>query len=231
MVRIVTTPKYAGNIGSTGNPLIVTIDSVNDVLSRVIHRGTGQFHFKGNTGDFADVLVDSTNAKDAFFADGTVRNLFDTSGFCRVLATCNLTTHIVVDGPSAHVIIDDGAGSSPGTILVTAGILENKRTTQSTTRIIVMGGHLIQTGPIIDGADIFIGPEGRMTYTPNVTLTTAHDNVDLIVFGSMDIGKSFQDIQFDNMIIGTAATMKGTPVQSGARSPLSTNIDLREEYP
>ena len=232
--RVITTPAYSGNIGATGNPLFVTIDSNGDVLSRVIHRGTGQFHFKGNTGDVADVLVDSTNAKDAFFGDGSIRNLFVKNGRAQILSTGFLTNYVVCDGPGAHLIIDaPAAGQLAGVyLIVTAGVVENARVIDSANgTIIVMGGTLIQTGAIVDGSKIFVGPEGQMVYNPDSTLTVANDNVDLAAFGSMDVGKSFQDIQFDNMIIGSAASMKGTPVQSGARSPLSTNIDLREEYP
>ncbi len=233
LLRIITTPAYHGNIGATGNPLIVTVDSVGDVLSRVIHRGTGQFHFKGDTGDFADVLVDSDNHTNAFFGDGSMRNFFVKKGRARILSTGFLSNYVVVEGPSAHLIIDAPAGGQLAglNLFVVSGVCENARVIDSSGIVVVMGGHLIQTGAIVDGTRIVVGPNGRMTYTPNSTLTAANDNVDLAVFGSMDISESFQDIQFDNMLIGVEAGMLGTPVQSGQRSPLSTNIDLREEYP
>lgn len=231
--RIITQPTYSGNIGASGSPLIVLMASVGDVLSRVIHRGSGTFHFEGAVGGFSDVLVDSRNQTDAFFASGSMGNLFVKSGFCRVLSTGSLSNFVVVDGAGAKLIIDaPDAGELAGTyLIVNAGVCENARAIDNTGIIAVLGGHLIQTGALPDGVVIVVGPNGRFTYTPNITLTAAHDDVDLATFGMLDISESHQDIGFNTYIVGSSGGVLGTPVQSGGPSALATQIDLREEYP
>ncbi len=229
--RIVTQPDYRGNIGMSGSPLITHTASAGDELSRVIHRGSGEFHFFGVLGSLSDVLVDTAAGK--FFGDGQINNLFVKNGPCHIASTCALTNYVVVDGPGAHLTIDaPNVGELAGKyLLVNGGVCENKRAIDSAGFIVVMGGRLIQTGALPDNIVIVVGPAGRFVYTPNITLTAAHDNVDLANFGSLDISQSHQDVGFDTYITGNGAGVEGTPVQSGVPSVLSTRIDLREQYP
>lgn len=229
--RIVTQPDYRGNIGASGSPLIVNVASTADELSRVIHRGAGEFHFQGVLGSFGDALVDTAFGK--FFGDGQINNLFVKAGACRILSTCALTNYVVVDGPSARLTIDaPAAGELAGKyLLMTSGVVQNKRPIDSEGFIVVMGGHLIQSGALRDGTVVVVGPAGRFTYTPNITLTAAHDAVDLANFGLLDISQSHQDIGFDTYIIGVGGGVNGTPVQSGVPSALATRIELGQDYP
>lgn len=229
--RIVTQPDYRGNVGASGSPLIVGVASAGDELSRVIHRGSGEFHFKAPLGSLSDALVDTAAGK--FFGDGQINNLFVKAGPCQILPTCALTNYVVVDGPSARLTIDapDAAELAGLYFLITSGVVENKRAIDSSGFIVVMGGHLIQTGALRDGTVVVVGPAGRFSYIPNITLTGDHDAVDLANFGLLDISQSHQDIGFNTYIIGVSGGVNGTPVQSGMPDAGATRIELGEEYP
>ncbi|KKL54381.1 hypothetical protein LCGC14_2265960, partial [marine sediment metagenome] len=200
------------------------------VLSRVIHRGTGAFHFKGTIGSPGDVLVDSTNQSGAFFADGYIRNLFVKNGRVIVLPTGFLAVYCVVTGPSSHLTIQAGSGDMPVYLYIDGGTCVNKRALTSSSRVFVASGHLIQEGVMPDSARIFVASAGRMTYTPNVTLTAAH-NPDVLNFGSLDVGGTHQAVEPNSLIIGPDAGVLGDPVTGAAQSALSTQIDLRKDYP
>lgn len=228
--RIITEPLYAGDIGSSASPLIANLETLSDVESRIIHRGSGEFHFRGTVGDPGDVVVDSQFG--SFFADGFVRNIFVKRGFGRVLPGCSLGVYAICIGPSAHLIIDaDPSSDPPAFLIVSGGVVENARAMRSTSVIVVTAGRLIQTGVLPDDARVFIGENGRFDYTPNVTLTASHDGAKIVNLGMMDFSLGSQVVDLADHITGPDAGQRGSTVQSGAVSALSTKIDLREEYP
>lgn len=228
--RIVTTPNYSGDIGASGNALRHSLYSQSVGTSRIIHRGTGQFHFYGDQGAFSDVLVDSTNYTNAFFGDGLIRNLFVKSGRVEILASCYLTGYVIVDGARSSVVINGPQANIPNYIIVLNGTCENQREVASGDYLIVLGGKLIQTGRILDGAVVIVGPNGHIEYTPSDTIGAAY-NPNVIIAGLLNMSQNWQDVEFADLILTQLAGVSGTVVQSGNPGPNATNIDLREEYP
>lgn len=239
--RIITLPNFRGDIGGTGNPLIHEVLSSSDGQSRIIHRGSGAFYFQGAVGSFNDMLVNARGGRTYLTGGGagggTIRNVFALLGYANIGADCNLTGVAFVGGAGAQLEIEaDAAGESdPAYLLVSSGLLTNKRDIANTRRLDVLGGRCVQTGRIAGTAGstkavIYIAPAGILAYTPSNALSASHVP-DLTCFGVLDLSASRQDIQFDNYVLGPLASVLGTVVQSGDISSLATKIDLREEFP
>lgn len=234
--RIVTLPSFTGDIGGVGNALIHAVDTAGDERARIIHRGSGDFYFEGANGggSFSNVVVDTPGRMylDSEAVEAILMSVFVKRGYCHVASTGSFGGFAVCDGVAAELEVEaiDSSESEPTVIVVNGGKYTNKRVVSNGMLVVVLGGTLIQTGLIADGATIIVGPQGTLQYTPSAALGAGH-NPDIINCGLLDATKSRQDIVFDKYVVGQLASVLGTVVQSGVWSPLYTNCDLREEFP
>jgi len=236
--RFITMPLYRGDIGGPANPLTLEIISPADGSARVLHRGTGQFYYKGHSADYADVFVNTSRslATSAMILDGVIRNLWVMKGKVEILSTCSVTQTIWVCGHNSYCVMNarSATESIPTKIIVTAGVMDNHRITSTGAGNVIVvgdGGELRQYGLVQDATSIIhIGAVIR--YAPNA-VPSASTNPQLFTNnGLLDLSTSAYDIEFDNLVIGPWATVNGSAEHvSGDFTPLSTFIDMREDYP
>ncbi len=225
--RIIVEPTFAGDIGGEGNPLIT--ETSPNALGRIIHRGPGRFYFETIAGGLSDAVVDSVNQQDAFTATGPMANVFVKNGHCRITSSSAISGWAVVNGAGARLLIEASTEFPADQLAVIAGICENKRAFASGDIIVVMGGHLIQTGLVPTGVQVFVAPAGRMTYNPNVSIGA--NKPDLLNAGLVDAGSSVQDIAFDDFIQAIESATIGSISQAADPTSVSINVDLRQNHP
>ena len=236
--RFVTMPAYGGNLGSSGTHLLLGLTSDSVATSRVVHRGTGQFFYEGESGNVQDVYVDSARPMHtpAMTIYGEVRNIFVRRGYVEIASTCSVTGTIWCAGVGAKVMqrARDTTEDIPIRLLCTAGEFYNYRLTSATAGnliIVVGGGRMWQYGRVQDATAIYDFAGGGFWMEPSEAPTAAH-NPDLFVDSRFDMSASPYDVEFDDLIIGpNAAILGGALHTSGVYSPLSAEIDMREEYP
>lgn len=233
LFRIITKANFTGDIGGSGNPLIHEIDtSGTNYKARVIHAGSGTVYFtaEGNT-DYAHVGPGKSYL-DCTATPGDLRNVFVTAGYVNLAATAAISAKLIIDGAGAEVVAtaESGAGDAPGLTVITAGTYANGKTMAASDYLIVFGGTVTQTGRIADGANVIIGPAGRVNYKPASALGAAY-NPRLVCAGAFDVSDSNYDVECEQFILLQLANTLGAPLQQGDFSPIGIDIDLREEYP
>jgi len=239
LFRFVTTRKYKGDIGSSGNALLLDVAGVNLGLSRVVHQGSGQFFYKGESVSNCDVFVNSQRSLNspAMTVDGNIRNIFVVRGAVEVLSTCNVTNVIIAIGSAAKVTMADRATteSIPVRIIATDGarIINYRETTTAAGNLLIAGpnGHIEQYGPVMD-ATLCMTLRGEIKYESDTALTSSH-NPDLYALGGLlDLSESVYDVEWDDMVIGPMMQIAGSMLNvSDEFSPLATQIDMRTESP
>lgn len=235
---LITHKSYAGNIATPGTPLQHNLDSATNNRARIVHRGSGELHFKGAAtgGKFYVAFIDSPSAVtlDGILASGSgPSHVFVRGGTVTVKSTAVVQSGLYVVGVGADVTLEAAATTetAPPIIIVDAGLLTNHRVIAFTTEIVsVRGGKLIQKGIVSDSVWINIGVGGVFDYRPNAALTSVH-NPHIYVGGVLDLSKSERQVSPDNFIIGPLGRVIGSAIQHNEGEPLSVDIDLREEYP
>lgn len=239
LLGIITRSEYAGDVGNSGAPLYHDFATAG----RVIHRGSGQFFLRSNSGGAgANVIVDSSRglasaAMTLTGASSLIANLFVKAGHVEVVGTVTIANHIIVDGPTADVEFLTGSGVSLGWLnLIWEGNVVNNCPILTTggpaaVRVVALGGKWRQLGLLHDTTVVITAPPAIFEYVPSSDVG-ASNNASIVSGGSLvDTSESHQDIEWDNIILGQGAALWATMLQSGNPTPLSVNIDLREEYP
>lgn len=163
--------RYAGDIGSNGNPLIHHVASTSASNGRIIHRGSGQMFFKGVATVANDVIVDALKTNVAsVILDGAMRSVYVKGGWCSILATCSMSNKVVINGTSGYVVMEaiDAAETKPPMLIVTAGRLDNYRATSAVAGNVLItatNGTIIQYG-LIDDATQILQFGGRFIVDP-----------------------------------------------------------------
>ena len=227
--RIVTSPRYGGNIGAPGNPLMHEMNSTGASDSRIVHRGSGDFYFLPTAGGFTDVFVDSRGGA-LRITDGTVRNAFVRGGLLTIAAIADFTGYLVMDGPNAHVVIEAPSGSElrPTLYIIGAGHLENKAAAGSTTFVLGNGARVTQTGKLDTSDSIIVTRDGRFDYLPGVTQTG--NPARIVVLGALEASSHF-DLKTVDLVIGAQGVLSGPVSQSTPFGPSGVDIDFRKEFP
>lgn len=230
ILQIITTPKYTGDIGATGTPLLHGIASSGTDNGRIIHRGTGQFFFDGASGDFSDCLCDSKRGTDtpALILSGETRNLFVKRGRVDVNASGLLTTLLVIT--QGQVELAAGSGS-PTLIVVSGGTLNNYRdaTGAASTIVVGPGGTINMFGLLHDNTTLaYLG--GEFNYEP-ISEPGASNNFDVVADGFLDFSNTNWAIEPDIFCLLERARFTGDVVTGLSIGPLGVNIDLRDDYP
>lgn len=229
ILKLITTPEYTGDIGSSGVKLQIEF-KISD--SRVIHRGTGTLYLSSEAGNFAEVIIDSTNLVNAASLTASFNNVLVKGGKVTIEAGATLVGDLILLGTTARVNVVAGGGAGPQHVRILAGACTNARTTPGTVGIpddiVVAGGTLTQTGVIQTETRVTI-TGGRMVYTPGVSIGTEKPDI-YILGGTLDLSANLQDIDVANVITGPGATVFGNINKSGFGAT-GVDIDLREDYP
>jgi hypothetical protein len=232
LLRIVVRENFTGDIGGTGNPLIHDMD-VAEPLTRIIHRGSGDFYWQTAAAGYADIVMDSPGT---FYADGDVRNIFVKSGTVNVASTCDFvaTSWLILDGAAAIVTMADYDATEqyPPYILLWNGTFNNNRELENGTGCVgvIFGGTWNQAGKVRDGLMLMVGPAGTYNYTSNTTGGAVALST-IACAGKVDMSALNYNIGVDDMFRGQLANMLGTAIQSGYANIVGVDLDLREEYP
>jgi len=231
--RIVTYTEFTGNIGASGNPLKHALASSTDGESRIVHRGTGQFWYEGESGDVQDVFVNSRRHLGSYcmICSGTIRKLVVVRGKVLIESTCNIA-QIHTLGINALVTMEaiDSSETDPSIINISAGVLQNARATTGSDYIYVgLHGFLVQTGRVHDSS--FIVNNGQIRLEPDTDPSTTHNPALYHSSGSIDQSGSKYVTSFSDLIIGPGAVTAGGALDVGGLTTLGTDLDAREEYP
>lgn len=227
LFRIVTTPKYLGDIASPSNPLVVQIASEAVLLARCVFRGRGNHYYESPTGTFADVVIDTGTRDRVVSLTATPRNVFVHSGKVEFPSGAQNITSLNVLGPNAEASLPID-GMTLGDLRIQNGgyVTSNQ---SAWDRIEMSGGRLLQTGTMGDGCDVVMYG-GQLTYATTAAIST--HNPDMWLWGgALDLSSLKEDLTAGTLVIGRNATILGNLIgQGGEIGGTGLVIDLREDY-
>lgn len=228
--RLITSPNYRGNIGSSGSPLKWAGMTVDTTTANI--RGTGAA-FLSITGSTKDVVVESTNLVDACTITtpgGSLRYLVVLRGACTLQSTGSFVVNlaqVIVRGNQSHLTIQaiDGAELAPDLIDVHGGVLVNQRILAlngDTIRLSV--GRIEQTGVLETNARVH-QTGGVFEYNPSEDVSGDAPHL-VILDGIFDAREAAYPIGVGAYIKGPSAVVLGDIQES-----FTPTLDLTKLYP
>jgi hypothetical protein len=225
--RLITTPKYTGNIGSSGSALTWEGTAAAETSANI--RGSGAVYLD-ITGASKDVVVNSknmTNACTLASATGDIRHLVVLRGHCIALGTCSFTGRAFVYGNHAKLTIYAIASTEAAAdyIHVTSGTLINHRIMEDSGDMIIQTGGVIEQYGSLELGVYLYQSGGEFYYEPSIDVS-GKTPIAVIADGLFDASESQSAIGFGTLIQGPNATVRGD-----VTAHIAPTLELWQDYP
>ena len=218
LAELQISPAYTGNIGLTGNPLV--IDSL-----KVLHRGSGTLYWKAET-DATRIRIDSPNLIAAAVLSGSSSGwrLAVKKGHVTCDDTVNNIRELRIMRDNAIVFVEKNGSTQIDSFVMTAGFCENNRGitgddgTGVTRQAVVSGGLFVHQEGAVDFLRIL---GGNVEWNASELLGSA-----LVGSGVLDLTKTGNAKQINELEI-----FPGADVFLTTQTAVGNTFDYREDIP
>lgn len=182
--KLTTLSGYSGDIGSSGDPLLISSSPASIKNDPWLIQGSGTVFMEGidipvSADGIENLIVDSINNENALTVGGVIRRGFVKAGHVTVSSSATLSDSVGVwatVGPSAVLVLE--AGTGPNLVYVGDGICDNSRSRDLNATSFLW---------------IIVGPRGKLiqSRTPDLNAQGAIVNCGGEIVFDVDIDDAF----------------------------------------
>jgi len=223
--KLITTPRFIGDIGGPGNPLKWNPGSG----TRNVIRGSGRVYAQG--GVLSEFVVDSVNFVDALTLNaGNVEHVFVKSGRVIVGSSCSFPGSgiVVLSGSFSKIRLENIASpTGPGYWAIDGGVVECDRDFRSDAAVdFVMSSGLFRMTRLFGAGQSMFVLGGLFQYVPVVKT----GNAIIFYIGSVGVVDASEN---NELLIsqGPIILPGGVFLKEQLRAVGYSDPDLNEEYP
>ena len=223
--QLKTTRDYRGDIGASGNPLIW--NGQGGTKWNTI-RGSGTVHLQPNIATQEQFVIDALRGRVAF-TTCKLQEVVVKAGTLDIGSTVIMGSRMHLVGVSAVTTLEEQATSeaAPTELLMTAGLLFNKRIFNETnSNISISGGTIKQTGVLGSAAKVFMHG-GVIKYDPLASVSGREPGL-FLLGGLFDFSGADQAMGLGKVYIGPDGALRSSPLDTEAAV---ITFDFRQDFP